>query len=104
MLESQNPGFRVLNLKTRVPKSMRKSRFSGSGSNLGSIPNFAQVFLLQAVGHFLEKVLSKIKCHDCEITGVCSTVSFLFIDIQQILKIIKTARTTFNVHAGPQKR
>ena len=30
MLESQNPGFRVLNLKTRVPKSMRKPGFSGS--------------------------------------------------------------------------
>ena len=38
MLESQNPCFRVLNLKTRVPKSMRKPGFSGSGSNPGSIP------------------------------------------------------------------
>ena len=42
MLESQNPGFRVLNLKTRVPKSMRKPGFSGSGSNPGSIPSFNQ--------------------------------------------------------------
>ena len=43
MLESQNPGFRVLNLKTRVPKSMRKPGFSGFGSNPGSIPTYTYI-------------------------------------------------------------
>ena len=52
MLESQNPGFRVLNLKTRVPKFMRKPGFSGSGSNPGSIPKFYMPGLWFAILHF----------------------------------------------------
>ena len=65
MLESQNPGFRVLNLKTRVPKFMRKPGFSGSGSNPGSIPTSDNLFSsnLSPILEFTVKFESQT-CHE----------------------------------------
>ena len=64
MLESQNPGFRVLNLKTRVPKSMQKPGFSGSGSNPGSIPSLSQRYYYFGIGGilFFSYTLTDILC------------------------------------------
>ena len=63
MLVSQNPETRVLNLKTRIPKSMREPGFFGSGSNPGSIPIFGPFFAQKLV---IDRTLVVVLVYQCQ--------------------------------------